>query len=460
VPPDIPAFTAALFEGGLLSVVARAPVQQEERLVSLDIIRGVALFGILLMNITVFGLPYAYSDPTVAGGATGADLWAWITTSMFFEGTQRGLFSLLFGAGVILLTERIDRRGGDASDVFFRRNLWLIVFGIVHGFLLLWTGEILFYYGATALFVYAFRKAAPKTLIAIAISGLVFNAAWNQLDAYNGLKKHRAFQEAQAAEAAGATLTRQQTGALKAWEEVLDDMKPDAAKIQEEIDAKRGSYFGIVAHQAPRLTHYQSWWMYRFFFDLFSMMLIGMAMFRLGLLQLGHPRGAYVRMVVIGYGIGLTVNYFEVRHLLDANFAVLARMNADVTYDLGRLAMTAGHVGVLMLFCNSGLLPGLQRRLAAVGQLALSNYITHSVICAFVFYGFGLGLFGQLQRHQLYYLVFATWAVQLVVSPLWLARYRFGPVEWLWRSLTYGQRQPMRRPSPAAAAEPAVAQVG
>jgi uncharacterized protein len=439
-----------------MSVVAHVPVQQEERLVSLDIIRGVALFGILLMNITSFGLPHAYSDPTVYGGATGANLWAWITTSMLFEGTQRGLFSLLFGAGVILLTERVESRGGDTADVFFRRNLWLVVFGIVHGFLLLWTGEILFFYGATALFVYAFRKAAPKTLIAIALGGLLFNAAWNQLDAYNGRKKHRAAQEAQAAQAAGAVLTRAQTGALKAWESVLEDMKPDAGKIQEEIDAKRGSYLGLVAHQAPQLTHFESWMLYRYFFDIFSLMLIGMALFKLRLLQLGPARSVYVWMVAVGYGVGLSVNYLEVRHLLDANFDVLARMKVEVSYDLGRLAMTTGHVGLLMLFCNSGILPGLQRRLAAVGQMALSNYVTHSVVCAFTFYGIGFGLYGRLQRHQLYYVVFAIWFVQLIISPIWLAKYRFGPLEWLWRTLTYGKPQPMRRSAKLGTGEPTV----
>jgi uncharacterized protein len=421
------------------------PVQQEERLVSLDIIRGVALFGILLMNITSFGLPAAYSDPTVYGGATGADLWAWMTTTMLFEGTQRGLFSLLFGAGVILLTSRIDARGGDGADVFFRRNLWLIVFGIVHGFLLLWTGEILFYYGATALFVYAFRKAAPKTLFAIALGGLLFNAAWNQLDAYNGLKTHAAWTEAQAAEAAGAELTPAQTKAIKGWQEIVDDMKPDAAALAEQVEIKQGGYAGIVVYQAPKLTHYQSWWMYRYFFDVFSLMLIGMALFKLGMLQLGHPRRVYVGMIVVGYGVGLAVNALEVRHLLANEFSVLSRLQVEVSYDLGRLSLIAGHLGLLMLFCNSGLLPWLQRRLAAVGQMALSNYVSHSIICAFVFYGFGFGLFGQLQRHELYVVVFSTWALQLVVSPLWLARYRFGPLEWLWRTLTYGTRQPMRR---------------
>jgi uncharacterized protein len=174
------------------------------------------------------------------------------------------------------------------------------------------------------------------------------------------------------------------------------------------------------------------------------------------MLQLGQARGVYAGMIVVGYGIGLSVNFLEVRHLLANDFSVLSRMQADVSYDLGRLAMTAGHIGVLMLFCNSGVLGWLQRRLAAVGQMALSSYVSHSIICAFVFYGFGLGLYGQLQRHELYYVVFAIWAFQLVISPIWLAHYRFGPLEWLWRSLTYATLQPMRR-APKVGSGPAAA---
>jgi uncharacterized protein len=200
-----------------------------------------------------------------------------------------------------------------------------------------------------------------------------------------------------------------------------------------------------MVFQAPKLVHSQSWWLYRGFFDIFSMMLIGMAAFRLGLLQLGHARRPYYWMVTLGYGIGLSVNHLESSHLLANNFSVLSRLQVEVSYDLGRLAMTTGHLGLLMLFCNSGLLGWLKRRLAAVGQMALTSYLSHSIICAFVFYGFGFGMFGQLARHELYYVVVAIWIFQLIVSPIWLARYRFGPLEWLWRSLTYGERQPMRR---------------
>ena len=437
-----------------MSASAGIPLQQSERLISLDIIRGIALFGILLMNITGFGLPSAYSDPTNYGGAQGADLLAWWIIAMFFEGTQRGLFSLLFGAGVILLTSRIEARGGESADIFFRRNLWLVVFGVVHGFVLLWTGEILFYYGVTALFVYAFRNARPRTLVAIALAGLLFNAAWNLGDARAGLANHVQWQQAEAAKAGGAKLSRDQAKAVEAWEETMKEMKPDAATIQATIDAKRGSYLDVMLFQAPKLVHNQSWWLYRGFFDIFSMMLIGMAAFRLGLLQLGHARRPYYWMIALGYGIGLPVNYAEASHLLANDFSVLSRLQVEVSYDLGRLAMTGGHLGLLMLFCNSGLLGWLKRRLAAVGQMALTSYLSHSIICALVFCGFGLGLFGQLARHELYYVVVSIWIFQLIVSPIWLAHFRFGPVDWLWRSLTYGEHQPMRRAKDPAAPTP------
>lgn len=435
------------------SVSVPAPTQAKERIASLDVIRGVAVFGILLMNITAFGMPLqAYSDPTVYGGAEGANLWAWIINAMLFEGTQRALFTLLFGAGVILFTERMEAsQRPNATDLYFRRNLWLVVFGIVHGFLLLWFGEILFFYGVIALFVYAFRKAAPATLLTIALGGLAFNAAWQQLEVHNAVKAHEEWQEAVAAQQAGKALTSEQTDAVQAWDELVEKLKPDENKVQKVIDATRGSYLEQVASQAPQRNEMQSHFLYRSFFDMFSMMLIGMALFKRGLLHLGRPPRIYWRMVLIGYGIGLSVNFLEVRYVLAADFSVLAQLRSGVTYDLGRLAVTAGHVGLLMLLCNAPVLSGLKRRLAAVGQMAFTNYVSHSIICAFVFFGVGFGLFGQLQRYQLYYVVFAIWVFQLIASPIWLAHYRYGPLEWLWRSLTYGTRQPMRRGSSVGA---------
>lgn len=404
-----------------------------------------ALFGILLMNITGFGLPRAYDDPTVYGGAAGADLWSWIVTQMFFEGTQRGLFTLLFGAGVILMTRSLERsQEPHAQDYFFRRNLWLILFGVVHAYVLLWVGEILFYYGVTALFVYGLRHARNKTLLSIAVAGLLIATAWSGLETYNGLSRHRAFIAADSVRIAGDSLNTEQKAAVTAWEDFVKSMKPDSAALQKEITAKRGSYKDIFVFQAPRVAHAESWWLYRYFFDSFSLMLIGMVLLRTRVITADRSARTYAMMVLLGYGIGLTVNYFEVTHILRNDFSVLSRLEAGITYDLGRLPMTIGHLGMLMLLCRSNILGWLKAALAAVGRMAFSNYVMTSIICAFVFYGFGFGLYGRLQRHQLYYVVAAIWVFQLIVSPLWLRRYRFGPLEWLWRWLTYGRKPAMR----------------
>src|SRR5436190_21128414 len=133
------------------------PVRAEERISSLDIVRGFALLGILLMNIVGFGLASAYDDPTNSGGSTGANLWVWIVLHIFAEGKMRCLFSMIFGAGIILLTSRAEQRteGASVADIYYRRNLWLIAFGIPHAFLL-WQGEILYPYGLCALALYPF----------------------------------------------------------------------------------------------------------------------------------------------------------------------------------------------------------------------------------------------------------------------------------------------------------------
>jgi uncharacterized protein len=428
------------------------PIRGRDRIHSLDVIRGVALFGILLMNITMFGLPMAYSDPTVYGGATGPNLWAWMIATMGFEGTQRALFSILFGAGLVLLTSRLEASGRpDGADIYYRRALWLILAGVIHSYLFLWIGEILYFYGLTALFLYALRKLSPRTLLAIAAAGLMFNAAWNALDSYTATEKMQKAEAAQAALDGGAEINEEQQGDIDAWQDVVGELKPPQALLDASIEAHRGSYFDIVVFQAPLAAHFESWYAYRYFFDVFSLMLIGMAFFKLGMLTLKQPSRVYWTMVLVGYPLGLAVNWYELRIVLDGEFSVLSMLRASWTYDVGRLAMTAGHLGMLLLFCRSHWLPWLQRRLAAVGRMALTNYVSQSIICAFVFYGFGLGLYGALERYQLYYVVVSIWLFQLVASPIWLKYYRFGPFEWLWRSLTYLERQPLRRGSPGTA---------
>lgn len=397
------------------------------------------------MNITGFGLPSAYENPTVSGGATGPDLWAWIITTMAFEGTQRGLFSLLFGAGIVLMTRSLERSGiPNAQDLFFRRNLWLVVFGLVHAYLLLWIGEILFFYGATALFVYGLRNASTRTIVGIAVGGLVLQGAWGLGESVGKLRAHEAYVVADSAKQAGDSLSAEQTKAIEKWQGIEKEFRPDSADLAKDVAAHRGGYVDVLTFQAGKVVGWQSYAFYRYFFDIFSMMLLGIVALRTGVITALRTAGTYGAMILVGYGIGLAVNYYELQTIIASEFSALGYNRANVTYDVGRLAMTTGHLGLIMLFCRSGILPWLQRALAAVGRMAFTNYISHSIICAFVFYGFGAGLYGQLRRHELYYVVGAIWLFQLIVSPIWLRHYRYGPLEFAWRWLTYGQRPVFR----------------
>jgi uncharacterized protein len=430
---------------------ALAPVVGQERKGALDTLRGIALLGILLMNIVAMGLPFSYGDPTVSGGAEGLDLAAWIMNNLFFEGTMRGLFSLMFGAGVVLLTSRAEERGGgiEVADIYLRRNLWLFAFGIVHGWLLLWYGEILYFYGIAGLFLFAFRKLPPRTLIILGALVLVSLVPKN---IYEYVTTNSAWDEAQAAQivqenlAEGEELSEEQQGAIDAWKGIEEDANPSAEKIEERIEGMRGNYFTIIGTISGTLIWFQSSGLYQFmFFDTVGMMLIGMAFLKLGIITGERSNRFYLLLMLLGYGIGLGINVYETRLIVNNGFDIFAYQQANLTYGFGRVAVTFGHIGFWMLICKNGWLKWLTNRLAAVGRMALTNYVMHSVFAAFIFTGIGFSLFGALQRHELYYVVAGIWLFQLIVSPIWMKHFRFGPLEWVWRSLTYNEKQPMRR---------------
>jgi len=421
-----------------------APAPTAKRIEALDFVRGVALCGILLMNITGFGLPDAYANPNNSGGATGANLTAWIITQIGFEGTQRALFSMLFGASVILFTSRLEASGRpDAADIYFRRNLWLVAFGFVNAFVFLWYGDILYAYGIAALFVFAFRKMASKWLLTLGTVALLLGTIWSGYETWQMIRKHDAHATAVAARDRGVTLTPEQETAITAWEGARAAFKALPENMRRTTAAMTGGWWTAFQHVARINGFWQTWGLYRYFFDIFGMMLIGMGLFRLGVLTLERRTRLYVAMMLVGYAIGLTVNIAETRWILSHQFSALSFAQANLSYDLGRLAMTIGHLGALLLFVRSGILSLLRRALAAVGQMAVTNYLMHSVIMAVLF--IGLGWFNQLERHELYYVVFAVWGFQLIFSPLWLRYFRFGPVEWLWRYLTYMKRPPFLR---------------
>jgi len=424
----------------------QAPVERAERITALDSLRGFALLGILLMNIAAMGMnSAAYDDPTVTGGATGPNLWAWIVMHVLAEGKMRCLFSLVFGASVILLTSRLERRG-DSADVYYRRTFWLMAFGVVHAYLL-WYGDILYMYAVCGLALYPFRKMAPKGLLIIGTVLLALNAG---LYVSEGFRTREMLEKGLAANQAskqGKKLTEEQEAAKGAYENWRKFSRPNAAEVEKGAEEWRGNPLKVISTRAKVVIYfhsvpYYSWWNW----DIWSMMFIGMALLKLGVLSAKRSYRFYGLMVLIGYGIGIPLNSYTAWVIVRSNFDPVIHSFANSTYDIGRLSIALGHLGMIILLAKAGAFRWLMTGLGAIGQMAFSNYILQSVVTAFIFTGYGFALYGKLQRYQLYYVVAAIWIFQLIVSPIWLRYYRFGPLEWCWRSLTYWKRQPMRVP--------------
>lgn len=422
------------------------PIETGDRIAALDIMRGFILCGILLMNINGFGLANAYEDPTIAGGATGWNLTTWITTNMFFEGTMRGLFSLLFGVGMFILLDRMEKRnaGIKGADIYFRRLTWLLLFGIIHGYLLIWSGEILFNYALMGFLVYSFRRLNPKTLIIIAVVLFSIGALWSHLEYKGKVEMLSQVEQANAFKAEGKELNRNMKDASRDWEMIQE--KRSAESISFYNESMRKGYFDVVAFNAPHVMEWKTYGPYRYdLWDVLSMMLLGIALFKLKILTGEKSARFYFLMMLIGYAIGLTVNYFETMHIVEHQFSYISFYETITTYDLGRVTVAMGHVGLIMLFAKIKILSWLRYAIASVGKMALTNYLMHSFICMIIFTGVGFGMFGKLQRYELLYVVFGIWIFQLILSPIWLKYYHYGPVEWLWRRLSYLQRPLFRK---------------
>jgi uncharacterized protein len=420
---------------------APRPVTQRERIPTIDVVRGVALMGILLMNIASFSGPWEmYFNPLSVGNHRTWNLVAWTLRWVLFEGKMRAAFSMLFGAGVILLTERAERRGNrNIADIFLRRNMWLVLFGILH-FYLVWVGDILYFYGLTALlFLYPCRKLRFRTLF---IAGGLVLALGTGSDIYyfadtSHLRDQG--QAAQALQASGKKLTQDQQDALKKWNDELDHRK----KIHDDdLKAMNGSYLAIVKWHAEWGPELQAKDYYLFgFTDSLGMMLLGMGLYRTGFLTGAVSYKVYAWTIAVGFLLSIPINGFEALGVIRANFQ--PETGWWVLYQLGRVTGAVASVALVVVICKASLVPWMTRRIAAVGQTALSNYLFTSIGCTAFFCAFKL--YGKLEYYQIYAIVVCVWVLNLTLSPLWLRRFQFGPMEWIWRSLTYWKRQPMRR---------------
>ena len=422
-------------------------LKSADRILSIDIMRGVVLFGILLMNINGMGLASgAYGDPSVTGGDTGWNLTTWITTNLSFEGTMRALFSLLFGVGMFIFLDRLEKKGAgiNAANIYFRRLMWLLVFGLIHGYLLLWTGEILFDYALMGFMVFSFRNLSPIKLTTVAVVLFSIGALWNYIDYTSDIKFVEDVALVKNYKLEGKALTEELKEVDLKWENL--ELKKSPEGIAEYNTNMRKGYLDVVAFLAPENKHTDIDWPYRWdLWDILSMMLIGIALFKWNILSAEKSYKFYAIMAALGYLIGFSVNYYEILSIMEGNFSLLSFSKSNITYDLGRVPVAIGHVGAIMLFCKLPVLKWLKISLAAVGKMALTNYVMHSIFAMFIFTGVGFGLFGTFERYELLYIVFAIWVFQLILSPIWLKYYQYGPLEWIWRNLSYLKRHPFKK---------------
>ncbi len=429
-----------------LSPAAAGPVQSDERIVSLDMLRGVAVLGILVMNVYAYAMPFiAYNNPLLMGGLEAHNIGTWFFTHIFFDQKFLSIFAILFGAGMILMTERADARGAKTGRIYYRRQFWLLVLGAMHGYLI-WVGDILFTYAAIGMLVYLFRRRRPWTLIIISCLLLPVSLWLNTSMAEYAQQTSVEVAEIQTLLDAGEELNEEQKEVLEGWEGLQSFMAPNEENLREDLDGYLGGYLDTVKFRAPTMLMLQIF--VTLFFGLSrvaALMLIGAALMKLGVLTGERSSRFYRNLMLAGYLLGLPLTIFSAidmhAHAFDTIY--MLRVGGIANY-VGSLIVAFGHIGLVMMIIKSGVWQRVMRRFAAVGRMALSNYLMHSVILTTVFYGYGMGLYGTIPRFWQMGFVIGVITLQLFLSTWWLSRYRFGPVEWLWRSLTYWKRQPMR----------------
>ncbi len=423
------------------------PVDLGERKGSIDLLRGVALCGILLMNIYAFSMPFqAYDNPPIYGGTGALDIGTWLFNHLFSELKFMTIFSALFGAGMVLMAERAAALGRRFAGVWYRRQALLMLIGMMHGYLL-WFGDILFHYGLCGMLLYPLRRASAKNLITL---GLVTLSVAPLLNTGIGLAMGYVRNQGKAVEAraeAGLELDAEEQLTLERWREMAIFLQPDAAEIERSVEVHHGGWWGIAKERSELVLTMQTFiTLTLILWRATGVMLIGMGLMKLGILSAERSRLFYGRAMLWGYGLGLPLVAIGAWDHWSHNFDSLRLMAVGAHFNYyGSLGVALGHVGLVMLFWQSGVAIWLRRRLQAVGRMAFTNYLMQTVVCTTLFYGYGFDLFGRFSRFEQMGFVLGVWLLQLLWSPWWLARFRFGPAEWAWRSLTYRQRQPMLR---------------
>lgn len=403
-----------------------------ERYQSIDAVRGFAVLGILLMNIVGMGLPtFAYVDPTYLGPLEGPNFWVWAVNYVITDGKMRALFTMLFGASMLLIADKAEGRNPGPAATHYRRVFWLLLIGFLHAYLLFF-GDILVCYAIAGAVAFLFRKLPPKALIGVGAVILIALLTKSVLEAGHLAALQAAVNSGQATPAQAAQ-----------WQELKFFIDPGQALGKDEIVKMQGDFFSALQSRFRAATIVQLGYLpLDAIPEAIGQMLIGAGLFRLGFFTLGWSSRAYGVMIAIGYLIGVPVMTWLCWSTVQAHFEAVSQHQFFAWTGSVRPLIALAHASVLMLIIRAGAVQWLINRLEAAGRMAFSNYLMTSIITTFVFCGFGFGQYGRMERFELYYVVLGVWAFILLWSKPWLARFHYGPFEWVWRSLVMWKPQP------------------
>ena len=394
--------------------------ESPSRITSLDALRGVGVLGILPVHIQSFAMIVAARlNPAVSGDLDGANRWVWLATALLADGKFIAIFAMLFGAGLLLLSER--GRDGPAAleNLHHRRMAVLLGLGLIHAYLL-WYGDMLVTFALCGAAVFGFRHLAPRRLLArgaVALAcasaiglGLGWSLPWWPAD--------------------------MSARFVQVW-------APPPELVAWEIAVYQGGWLGQMAHRAPEAFQIEtSQFVLRGFWQATGLMLVGMGLFKLGVLSAARSARYYAALAAVGFGVGVPMAWRGLPRgaALERDLADFMLVGSQFSY-WSDLAVGLGWIGLVMLLCRAGWRPGA---VAAVGRTALSNYLLQTVLCTTIFYGHGLGLFARVDRLGQLLIVLGVWAVQLAGSAWWMRHFGVGPAEWCWRSAAQGRALPLR----------------
>jgi uncharacterized protein len=395
------------------------------RIASLDVLRGVGVLGMLAVHIQLFAFPSLVRwNPTAYGDFSGLNWWVWLATSVLADGKFISIFAMLVGASIVMLDGIAGDRQIPAWRAHALRMSALLVLGLLHAYLF-WYGDMLVALALCGAVVFFARRLSPAWLLFL--GGLVFATA-------SVLSLSLTWSTAQS-----------DPVALILWRE---QWTPRPEVIALEIAQYRGGWTEQMAHRAPAAWESHTWtFAMRVFWQTTGLMLLGMALFKLGVLSAARSRAFYLRMAALGFGAGILLISLGLWRSFATQWDLLdyVLVSQELRY-WGNLLVSLGWVALVMLLCQ---FKWPLRPVAAVGRMALTNYLLQTLICTTIFYGHGLGLFGQVDRAGQFAIVLGIWTFQLLASSAWLATFAVGPVEWVTRWFVFGRRPSFLRLAPA-----------